>query len=103
MAFRNSRIKAQVLHEFDYKAKCGQVLNSLKTACSHPCSQGVYGVNQIKCDFLISAHSLSLEFKSFYGLWSFFKKREKSSPILTTLPHHTVFGRVVRIGEDRSK
>ena len=71
------------------QAQCGQVLNSLKIACTLPCSQGGYRENGLKCDFAISAHRQSLEFKSFYGLWGFFRKWGESSPILTTLPHHT--------------
>ena len=72
-----------------YQIKCGQVLNSLKMACTHPCSQGSYRVKGLKLNFLISAHSLSLEFKSFYRIWTIFKKGEKPSSILTTPPHPT--------------
>ena len=72
-----------------YQSQCGQVLNSLKITCTLPCSQGGYRENGLKCDFAISAHRLSFEFKSFYGIWEFFREWGESSPILTTLPHHT--------------
>ena len=83
-------IEKQMIFQKIYQLKCEQVLNSLKTVCIHLCSQGDHRKKESKCDSLISAHTLSLEFKSFYGIWSFFKKGEESSPILTTLPHHSV-------------
>ena len=80
-------MKKKISFQRTYPIKCGQVLNSLKMACIHPCSQGSYRVKGLKLNFLISAHSLSLEFKSFYRVWTIFKKEEYTSPILTTLPH----------------
>ena len=69
--------------------KCEQVLNSFKTGWIQFCSQGAYRKKGLKYDLSISAHSLSLEFKSFYRVWITFKRQENTSPILTTLPHHT--------------
>ena len=83
-------IEKQMIFQRIYQLKCEQVLNSLKMACLHLCSQGGYREKRLKCNFPISAHTLSLEFERFYWIWSFFKKGEESSPILTTLPHHSV-------------
>ena len=74
MALINNKTISQKLYQRAYLIKCGHLLKNLKTACIHSCSQGVYRVKELKCDFSISAHSLSLEFKSFYGIWSFLKK-----------------------------
>ena len=84
----NNKVESQRVCQI----RCEQALNSLKSACIHSCSQGGYGLNKEKCNFQISAHSLRLEIKSFYGIWSFFKKWGKSSPILTT-PTHPLISR----------
>ena len=93
MAVRNSRIKTQIkaqgLYKFDYKVKCGQVLKNLKMTCPLPCSQGGYREKGLNFNFPNSAHRGSFEFKGFYGIWGLVRKWGKSSPILTTLPHHT--------------
>ena len=60
-----------------YQIQCGQVLNSFKNACLHQCSQGGHGVKGGKCGFFVFAHSLRLKFKSFYGIWDFFKEKGK--------------------------
>ena len=99
MALMNHKTTFQKI----YQIKCGQVLNSLKMACTLPCSQGGYRVKGLTFNFPISAHSLNLEFKSFYRIWHFVKNGEKSSPILTTSAHHTDIAEVVRIGEDGVK
>ena len=79
MALINNKIISQKLYQRAYlikPIKCVQLLKNLKTACIHYCSQGGYRIKGLKCDFSISAHSLSLEFKSFYGIWRFLKSGE---------------------------
>ena len=74
MALINNKTISQKLYQRAYQVKCVQLLKNFKTACIHYCSQGVYRIKGLKCDFSISAHSLSLEFKIFYGIWSLLKK-----------------------------
>ena len=69
-------IEKQMSFQEMYQLKCGQVLNSLKKPCLHPCSQGGYREKRLKYNFPISAHTLSLEFERFYWIWSFLKKEK---------------------------
>ena len=66
-------IKRKMIFQIIYQSQCGQVLNNLKMACTHPCSQGSYRVKGLRLNFPVSAHNLSLEFESFYRIWIFLK------------------------------
>ena len=101
MAFRNSRIKIQVLYEFACKIRCEQALNRLQRACSHPCPQGEQAVKSLNVNFPKPAHTESLALKGFCESLELKRECGSSSPKLTTPTHPLV--RVVSFGEERSK
>ena len=68
MALRSRKITFQKSKKVSQK-RCGQALKSLKRLWIHSCSQGGYRKKEFKCDFVISAHPLSFEFKGIYGVW----------------------------------
>ena len=96
MAFRNTRIKIQVkaqgLYEFNYKAKCEQVLNRVKRVCSHPCPQLEQGKKVLNVNFPQTAHTEALIFKGFFKSLELKREFGSSSQKLTPLTHPLVRG-----------
>ena len=97
MALIDSKMIFQKSKEVSQK-RCEQVLKSLRRLWIHSCSQGGYREKEFKCDFVISAHPLSFEFKGIYGVWRF-KEISGTSSLNLTTPTHP-FARVVRFKED---